>query len=265
VKAGVASLRLNPGTLGGREKLDEVARALAGSGTPVRVGVNAGSLERELLDEDGHATAEAMVESAARQAELLEARGVSAIKVSLKASDAERTLAANRLWAAQYDLPVHLGLTEAGTLLTGTVRSVAVLSQLLAEGIGDTIRISLAGDPLDEVRVGLELLRTLGLREGGIRVVACPTCGRCAARFDVAGLAGRLEKRVAALATSKSLTVAVMGCAVNGPGEAREADVGVAGGSGQAVLFRRGVKVGRIREDEAVERLCDEVKALLAD
>jgi len=265
IGAGCAGLRLNPGNIGGEDRIAAVAEAALERGVPIRVGVNAGSLEPDLLDAQGHATAEAMVRSAERHLALLEARGLSAIKVSLKASDAARTLAANRLWAEHHDLPLHLGLTEAGTRLLGAVRSAAVLGVLLAEGIGDTIRVSLAADPVEEVRVGLELLRTLGLREGGLRVVACPTCGRCAERFDVAGIAERVEARLSALEVSRPLTVAVMGCAVNGPGEAREADLGVAGGDRMAVLFRRGGKVGRLGLDEVEDRLVEEVEALLAD
>ena len=263
LEAGCAGLRLNPGNIGGDERVNAVARAALERGVPIRVGVNAGSLEPALFDASGHATAAAMVASAERQVDLLQSRGMTAVKVSLKASDAVRTLEANRLWAARSDLPLHLGLTEAGTRLTGAVRSAAVLGVLLAEGIGDTIRISLAADPLEEVRVGLELLRTLGLRPGGLRVVACPTCGRCAERFDVAGIAERVEARLNRLAAERPVTVAVMGCAVNGPGEAREADVGVAGGDGMAVLFRRGDKVGPLADDEVEDRLVAEVEALL--
>ncbi|NOZ86979.1 MAG: flavodoxin-dependent (E)-4-hydroxy-3-methylbut-2-enyl-diphosphate synthase [Deltaproteobacteria bacterium] len=260
--AGCAGLRINPGNIGAVDRVKVVAREAERKGAVIRVGVNAGSLESAVL-ENGKATATAMVRSAERHVALLEDAGFESIKVSLKASDRQRTIDANRMWAASHDLPLHLGLTEAGTLLTGATRSAAVLGELLGEGIGDTLRISLCADPVQEVFAGIELLRVMGLRKTGIRVIACPTCGRCADRFDVASLAGEIESKLAVIETTKSMTVAVMGCAVNGPGEARDADLGVAGGRSKALLFKRGEKIGAIEEGRVVETVLAEIEEML--
>jgi len=257
-EAGVHGLRLNPGNIGGRERVAEVAAAARERGIPIRVGVNAGSLEKDILERDGHPTAGGLVESAMRHAAMLEAEGFRDIVLSLKASDVLATVEANRAAAARCDYPLHLGVTEAGTLAAGAVRSAVGIGVLLAQGIGDTVRVSLAGPPEEEVRVGRLILASLGLRRPGVTVIACPTCGRT--EIDVQGIAEHVEAETAGIRAD--LLVAVMGCAVNGPGEAREADVGIAGGGTGAVLFRKGERAGTIETTMMVERLLAEVKAL---
>lgn len=259
--AGVDGLRLNPGNIGARWKVEEVVRVCRERAVPIRIGVNAGSLEKELLARYGHPTPQAMVESALGHIRLLEDLGFEAIKVSLKASDIHRTVAAYRLLASQVDYPLHIGITEAGTTWSGTIKSAVGLGVLLYEGIGDTLRVSLTGDPVEEVRVGWEILKSLGLRERGPVFVSCPTCGRC--QVDLIRVAEEVERRLHDL--PETLTVAVMGCVVNGPGEAREADVGLAGGKGEALLFRKGQIIRKVPEHDMVEALIDEVHALLKE
>jgi (E)-4-hydroxy-3-methylbut-2-enyl-diphosphate synthase len=255
VSAGVDGLRINPGNIGGVDRVRAVAQAARPRRLPIRIGVNGGSLEADLLRRHGSATAEALVESALRHVALLEAEAYQEIKISVKASDVPRTLAAYRLLAAQTRYPLHLGVTEAGTFLAGTVRSCAAMGALLLEGVGDTIRVSLTDTPEQEVRVGIELLRALGLREPGPSVTSCPTCGRT--RVDVIGVAraveDELERYYRAKPAARRPRVAVMGCVVNGPGEAKGADIAIAGGDGKFVLFRAGERVGIVAESEAVE------------
>lgn len=258
--AGVHGLRLNPGNIGERWKVEEVVRAAREREVPIRIGVNAGSLEREILERHGHPTPEAMVESAISHVRILEDLGYDRIKISLKASDVRRTVAAYRLLAAQLDYPLHIGITEAGTTFAGTVRSSVGLGILLHDGIGDTLRVSLTGDPVDEVRVGFEILKSLDLRRKGIRFVSCPTCGRC--QVNLIAVAEEVERRLAGV--DAPLTVAVMGCAVNGPGEAREADFGIAGGKGEGLLFARGEIVRKVPERELADALVDAVMNHLA-
>jgi len=258
VDAGVHAVRINPGNIGARERVEAVVSAAAKRGVPIRIGVNAGSLEKDILERDGRPTAQGMVESCLRHVELIEGMGFRDIILSLKASDVPMTVEANRLVASRCDYPIHLGITEAGTVLSGAVRSAVGIGLLLAEGIGDTIRVSLAGPPEEEVRVGRKILTSLGLRTGGVTVIACPTCGRC--RMDVQGIAEEVERRTAHL--KRPLLVAVMGCAVNGPGEAREADVGIAGGGDGAVLFRAGEVVARLGSEELIDRLLEEIQRL---
>ena len=255
VEAGVAKLRINPGNIGARWKVKEVARAARDRGIPIRIGVNAGSLERDLA---GMPTTEAMVQSALRQVALLEDLGCADLVVSLKASDVPTMVQAYRTFAARSDVPLHLGVTEAGTRWRGSIRSAVGIGSLLLEGIGDTLRVSLTGETVEEIRVGREILAAVGLLDDAVTVIACPTCGRC--QVNVAEIAAEVERRSSHL--KGPLKVAVMGCAVNGPGEAREADVGVAGGRGAAVLFRRGERVRNLREDEIVEALMQEIEAL---
>jgi (E)-4-hydroxy-3-methylbut-2-enyl-diphosphate synthase len=259
--AGVAGLRLNPGNIGERWKVEEVVRACADRRVPIRVGVNGGSLEKELLAKYGHPTAQAMAESALGHIRILEELGYDQIKVSLKASDIRRTVEAYRLLAAEVDYPLHIGITEAGTTWSGTIKSAAGLGTLLYEGLGDTLRVSLTGDPVEEVRVGWEILKSLELRERGPVFVSCPTCGRC--QVDLIPVAEEVERRLHDL--PKKITVAVMGCVVNGPGEAREADVGIAGGKGQGLLFRKGEVVRKVPEREMVEALVEEARRLAAE
>ncbi|MSM38480.1 MAG: flavodoxin-dependent (E)-4-hydroxy-3-methylbut-2-enyl-diphosphate synthase [Geobacter sp.] len=260
LEGGIDGLRLNPGNIGERWKVAEVVKAASERRVPIRIGVNAGSLEKELLVKYGHPTAQAMVDSALGHVRILEELGYDQIKISLKASDVPKTVAAYRLLSASVDYPLHIGITEAGTIFSGTIKSAVGLGILLAEGIGDTLRVSLTGDPVDEVRVGFEILKALGLRQRGINFVSCPTCGRCG--IDLIGVAQEVEERLKDL--DAPLTVAVMGCVVNGPGEAREADVGVAGGRGEGLLFRHGEIVRKIPEAELADALVAEVQALAA-
>ncbi len=258
LQAGVAGLRLNPGNIGARWKVEEVVRACAGRRIPIRIGVNGGSLEKELLEKYGHPTAQAMAESALGHIRILEDLGYREIKVSLKVSDIRRTVAAYRLLAAAVDYPLHIGITEAGTTWSGTIKSAVGIGTLLEGGLGDTLRVSLTGDPVEEVRVGWEILKSLELRERGPVFVSCPTCGRC--QVDLIPVAEEVERRLHDL--PKKITVAVMGCVVNGPGEAREADVGIAGGKGQGLLFRKGVVVRKVPEAQMVEALVAEARKL---
>lgn len=257
IDAGIDGLRINPGNIGEVGRVRAVVSAANARRIPIRVGVNGGSLEKHLLEKYGSATPEALVESALGHVRILEDEGCEAIKISVKASDVPRTLAAYRLLAARTDWPLHVGVTEAGTFLAGTVRSCVAIGQLLSEGIGDTIRVSLTDVPEQEVRVGVELLRALGLRAPGPHVTSCPTCGRT--RVDVIGTARKvedaLEAHYRAHPDAPRPHVAVMGCVVNGPGEAREADVAIAGGEGVFALYVKGVFVRKIPEADAVREL----------
>jgi (E)-4-hydroxy-3-methylbut-2-enyl-diphosphate synthase len=260
LKAGADAVRINPGNIGAAHKVEEIVRAAGDLGASIRIGVNAGSLERDILKEHGHPGPAALVKSALRSIELVEGFGFNNMKISVKASDPLETVAAYRMLSDQVSYPLHLGVTEAGTPMTGAVRSSAALGLLLADGIGDTIRFSLSGDPVPEVHAAMELLRSLGLRAGP-RVVACPTCAR--AEIDVAAWAVEVEEKVANI--KAPLRIAVMGCPVNGPGEAREADAGLAGGTGHAILFARGKVVKKVGLDEAVDVLMEEVDKLAKD
>lgn len=261
IDAGMAGIRLNPGNIGGQKRVREVARAAKAANVPIRIGVNGGSLERELLERYGSPTPEAMVESAVRHIRMLEEEDFFEIKVSLKASDVPTMVRAYRLAAQTFDYPLHLGVTEAGTLVQGAVKSAAGMGVLLADGIGDTLRVSLTADPVEEVKVGVHLLKGLGLREGGMTLVSCPTCGRCS--VDMIAATQRIEKALAGV--RDEVHVAVMGCEVNGPGEAREADIGIAyGHNNVGLLFRKGEVVRRMRADELEEALVDEVQRFVA-
>jgi len=258
---GIDGLRLNPGNIGDRWKVEEVVKAARERLVPIRIGVNAGSLEKELLEKYGHPTAQAMADSALGHVRILEELGYDQIKISLKASDVLKTVEAYRLLAAAVDYPLHIGITEAGTIFSGTIKSSVGLGILLADGIGDTMRVSLTGDPVDEVRVGFEILKSLGLRQKGVNFVSCPTCGRC--QINLISVAEEVEKRLAGI--DKPITVAVMGCVVNGPGEAREADVGIAGGKGEGLLFRHGEMVRKVPEGEMVDALLAEVEKMVKE
>lgn len=263
VEAGADGLRINPGNIGSADKVREVVRVAAPRRVPIRIGVNAGSLEKSLLAKHGGATAEALVESALAHARILEDAGHREIKISVKASDVARTVRAYRLLADCTDYPLHLGLTEAGTRTAGTVRSSVALGMLLAEGIGDTIRISLTDEPAQEVKVGLELLRCMGLRSPGASVISCPTCGRV--QIDVIRLAqaveAELEQWYRQNPAAPRPVVAVMGCMVNGPGEARDADIAIAGGKGRAALYVAGKHVSTVAEADVVQALLERVRA----
>jgi len=257
VRAGADALRINPGNIGGAKKIKAVAELARKRGIPIRIGVNAGSIERDLLKKHGAATPVAMVESARRHVELLQSVDFHDIKLSIKASDVARTVEAYRLLSSQTDLPLHVGVTEAGTLVSGTVKSALGIGILLAEGIGDTIRVSLTRDPVDEIRVGFEILKALKIRQRGPDIVSCPTCGRC--NIDLVDVVERVES--ALLTKTTPVQLAIMGCVVNGPGEAREADIGIAGGKGHGVLFKKGKVVRKVPEDRLVETLLQEVEA----
>src|ERR1035437_3961748 len=259
LEGGIDGLRLNPGNIGEKWKDAEIVASASERKVPIRIGVNAGSLEKELLQKYGHPSAEAMVESAMGHIRILEDLNYREIKISLKASDVMKTVAAYRLFSEQSDYPLHIGITEAGTLYSGTIKSSVGLGILLADGIGDALRVSLTGDPLDEVRVGYEILKCLGLRQRGVNFVSCPTCGRC--QINLIKVAEDVEERLKAI--DKPLTVAVMGCVVNGPGEAREADVGIAGGKGEGLLFRRGEIVRKVPESELADALMAEVEKIV--
>ena len=254
---GADKIRINPGNLGGDEKLRAVVSCAKERNIPIRVGVNGGSLDRDLLEKYGGITAEGLCESALREVAKITDLGYENLVISIKSSNVPLCIEAYELASAKTDFPLHVGITEAGTVFRGTVRSCAGIGALLARGIGDTIRVSLTGDPAEEVRVAKELLRGLGLRKGGIEIVSCPTCGRTS--IDLIGLADQVE-RMAERYPDKNMKLAVMGCAVNGPGEAREADAGIAGGNGEGLLFRRGEIVRKLPESELLAALEEEVR-----
>jgi (E)-4-hydroxy-3-methylbut-2-enyl-diphosphate synthase len=256
VRAGADGLRINPGNIGSASKIKQVADCADEHQIPIRIGVNAGSLEKDLLKKYGGVCAEAMVESALRHVDILRDLDFHAIKISIKASDVYRTLEAYRLLSAKTDLPLHVGVTEAGGLYPGTVKSSLGIGMLLAEGIGDTIRVSLTRDPVEEVRVAYEILRALDIRHHGPEIISCPTCGRC--QIDLFSILEQVE--TAMMTHPVPLKIAIMGCVVNGPGEAREADIGVAGGDGLGILFRKGEVVKKFPEEKLVEVLLEEVK-----
>lgn len=254
-RAGADGLRINPGNIGGVKKVRAVVECARDQGIPIRIGVNAGSLEKEILKKYNGVTPEGMVESALRHIEMLRSLDFHAVKVSLKASDVGRTVAAYRQLSARTDLPLHLGVTEAGTLFSGLVKSALGIGMLLAEGIGDTLRVSLTRDPVEEVRAGFEILRALEIRQRGPEIIACPTCGRT--RIDLFGIVEQVERALQGV--TAPIKIAIMGCVVNGPGEAREADIGVAGGEGVGILFRKGRVVRKFPEERLVEVLLEEV------
>jgi len=260
LKAGVDCLRLNPGNIGSKERVKKVVQMAKDQGVPIRVGVNAGSLERDLLEKYGYPTAEAMVESAMRHIEILEEQNFYDTKISLKASHVGLAVEAYRLFSQKSDYPLHLGITESGTVTTGAVKSAVGLGILLSEGIGDTIRISLAGDSTEEVRVGFEILKSLHLRRRGVNVIACPTCGRL--EIDVIGLANRLETRFAHI--TEPIDISVLGCVVNGIGEGKESDIGIAGGRGVGLLFRGGEIIRKVPQEDLEAVLIEEVENLVA-
>ena len=254
--AGADALRINPGNIGSAKKVKAVVDCARDCGISIRIGVNSGSLEKKILKKYNGVTAEAMVESALGHVELLKTFGYEEVKVSLKASDVSRTVEAYRLLSAKTDLPLHVGVTEAGSLYSGIVKSALGIGTLLAEGIGDTIRVSLTRDPVEEVRVGDEILKSLGLRQRGPDIISCPTCGRC--NIELFEIVEQVEKALISFASP--IKIAIMGCVVNGPGEAREADIGIAGGDGSGVLFRKGKVVKKFPQEKLVEVLLAEVK-----
>lgn len=258
---GADGIRINPGNLGGEEKIAKVVAAAKMHNTPIRVGVNSGSIEKDLLSQYGYPgpdNCDALIESGLRNVRLIEKYGFEEIKISIKSADVMTTVNSYRLLAARTDYPLHLGVTEAGGLIAGTVKSSVALGLLLAEGIGDTFRISLTRDPVEEVRVGFELLRSLRIRERGPELISCPTCGRT--RIDLFGLAEKVEQYIQTM--ESPLKVAVMGCVVNGPGEAREADIGVAGGIGVGIIFKKGEIWKKVPEAELLDVFMEELKKM---
>ena len=260
-KSGADGLRLNPGNIGGRQKIKAVVACAKDHAIPIRIGVNAGSLEKDIIKKYNGVTPAGMAESGLRHVDLLRSLDFHQIKISLKASDVQRTVAAYRLLSAKTDLPLHVGVTEAGTLYPGIVKSALGIGMLLAEGIGDTIRVSLTRDPVEEVRVGFEILRALGIRQRGPEIIACPTCGRC--NINLFEIVERVER--ALMTTAEPLKIAIMGCVVNGPGEAKEVDIGIAGGDGSGVLFRKGKVIKKFAQDKLVDVLLHEVREYVKD
>ena len=261
IAAGVDGLRLNPGNIGGKDEVLQVIKKASERNIPIRIGVNAGSLPKDILLKYGHPTPEALVEAAWRHIKILEEHDYRNIKISLKAHDVPLTIATYRLMAAQCEYPLHVGITEAGTVNSGIIKSAVGIGALLAEGIGDTIRVSLTGDPANEVRVAYQILKALGLREYGPTLISCPTCGRTQIKLEK--LALEVEKRLENI--KEPITVAVMGCVVNGPGEAREADIGIAGGISEGLIFKKGKIIKKVREEEIIEALFAEIDKILVE
>jgi (E)-4-hydroxy-3-methylbut-2-enyl-diphosphate synthase len=258
VAGGADGLRINPGNIGSKLKVREVVKAAKDKGVPIRIGVNAGSLEKKLLKKYKHPTAKALVESAGRHIKILEDLKFTSIKVSLKASDVIKTVEAYRFFSKEYKYPLHIGISEAGPAFSGTIKSAVGLGILLSEGIGDTIRVSLTADPVEEVKVAYEILKSLHLRQIGPELISCPTCGRC--QIDIRGIVDKVETKMSTV--KKPIKVAVMGCVVNGPGEAREADIGIAGGKGMGILFKHGKVVKTLKERELFSTLMREIKKI---
>jgi (E)-4-hydroxy-3-methylbut-2-enyl-diphosphate synthase len=256
VKAGADGLRINPGNIGSHKKIKAVVDCAKTFNIPIRIGVNSGSLEKDILKKYNGVSAEGMVESALRHIDLIKSLDFHNIKISIKASDVHRTVEAYRLLSSKTDLPLHVGVTEAGGLYSGIVKSSLGIGMLLAEGIGDTIRVSLTRDPVEEVRVGYEILKALEIRRYGPDIISCPTCGRC--KIDLFSIVERIEK--ALLLNPLPIKLAIMGCVVNGPGEAKEADIGIAGGDGTGILFKKGKVIKKFPEEKLVEVLLAEVE-----
>ena len=257
IEAGVAKVRINPGNIGSRERIKQVLTAAKERQIPIRIGVNSGSLEEDILEKHGYPTAEALFESAMRHAEICADFGFDDVIISVKSTDVRLMIEAYRMLAANTDFPLHLGVTEAGTTRVGTIKSSIGIGTLLAEGIGDTIRVSLTDEPEKEVEVGKEILRSLGLAQRSVEIIACPTCGRL--EVDLFKITNELEESLKGV--KKPVKIALLGCVVNGPGEASEADIGIAAGKGVGILYRKGVVVRRIKESEIVQAVVDEVMA----
>ncbi len=256
LEAGVAKVRINPGNIGSKERIRQVLVQARERGVPIRIGVNSGSLEEDLLAKHGYPTAEALYESAMRHVGICEEFGFRDVVISVKSTDVRLMIEAYRLVAQRTDIPLHLGVTEAGPTKVGTIKSAVGIGTLLSEGIGDTIRVSLTDDPVREVEVGKEILRSLGLATRNVELIACPTCGRL--EVDLFGIMAELEKRLDGV--KKPVKIAVLGCVVNGPGEASEADIGIAAGKGVGILYRKGEVVRRVREQDIVDVIVEEVR-----
>ena len=258
IENGIDKVRINPGNIGSRDRVKQVADAAKAKGIPIRIGVNGGSLEKRLLEKYGGPTADALVESALGHVEILDDVDFEDIVVSIKVSNVPTMIEAYRKFSERSDIPLHVGVTESGTERLGTIKSSIGIGTLISEGIGDTIRVSLTADPVREVYAAKDILRVLGERKNGIEFVSCPTCGRT--QIDLIGIASEVEKRLQGI--DKSIKVAVMGCIVNGPGEARDADIGIAGGKGEGIIFRKGEILRKVPEDRIVEELVKEVEKL---
>ncbi len=258
IENGADKIRINPGNIGGYDKIKAVVDAAKERNIPIRVGVNSGSLEKEIIEKYGGVTAQGLVESALDKVDIIRGLGYDNLVVSIKSSDVMMCFQAHTLIARECNLPLHVGITEAGTVFSGSLKSGVGLGLILNEGIGDTVRVSLTGDPVKEVLAAKVILRTLGLRKGGVEIVSCPTCGRT--QIDLIGLANQVEELVAGV--DKDIKVAVMGCVVNGPGEAREADIGIAGGDGCGVLIKKGEVIRKVPEDELLDALMEEIDKL---
>lgn len=258
IKNGVSALRINPGNIGGRERIKAVAEAARDQGIPIRIGVNSGSLQKDILKAYGKICPEALAYSALRHVELLEELNFFDIAISVKSTDVMEMIEAYRLISKKTNYPLHVGVTESGTLRRGTIKSSIGIGTLLAEGIGNTIRVSLTDNPIEEVKVGRDILKSLGLIEEGIEFISCPTCGRT--QIDLIKIAKEVEEKLAKV--NKPLKVAVMGCAVNGPGEAKRADIGIAGGKGEGIIFRKGEIIRKVKEEDLVEELLHEIEKL---
>lgn len=255
IEAGVAKVRINPGNIGSRDRIKQVLKAAKERGIPIRIGVNSGSLEKDILERHGYPTAEALYESALRHVEIAQDFGFDNLVISVKSTDVRLMIEAYRLIAERTDFPLHLGVTEAGTTRIGTIKSAVGIGTLLAEGIGDTIRVSLTDEPEEEVLVGKEILRSLGLAQRSVEIISCPTCGRI--EVDLFSIVRQIEERVKGI--RKPVKVALLGCVVNGPGEASEADIGIAAGRGVGILYRKGEVVRRVKEEEIVDAVVEEI------
>ena len=258
VENGISAVRINPGNIGSIERVRMVAEACKAKNIPIRIGVNSGSLEKEILERDGKPTAKGLVESALAHVKILEAVDFKDIVISIKSSDVRMMIDAYRLMSEKVDYPLHLGVTESGTPFRGTIKSSIGIGTLLAEGIGDTIRVSLTSDPIEEIKVAKEMLKALGLRKGGLEFVSCPTCGRT--QIKLIEIANEVERRLEG--NNKDIKVAVMGCIVNEPGEAREADIGIAGGKGEGIIFKKGEIIKKCKEEDLIEELMKEIELL---
>lgn len=258
IENGVDKMRINPGNIGGEDRVKAVVEAAKAKNIPIRIGVNSGSLEKDILEKYGKVTPEGLVESAMRHVRILEKLDFRDIIISIKASSVPFSLKTYSLLSEEVDYPLHVGITESGTEWSGTIKSSVGIGAILAMGIGDTIRVSLTGDPLEEVRVAKAILKDMGLRKFGVEFVSCPTCGRTC--IDLIGLAKRVEERCRNI--NKDIKVAVMGCAVNGPGEAREADIGIAGGNGYGLIFKKGEILKKLPENELLDALMEEIEKL---
>ena len=258
VNQGIDKIRINPGNIGSHENVKAVVEACKKRNVPIRIGINSGSLEKELLEKYGKPTPEALVESALKHVKILEELDFFDIVISIKSSDVKMMIDSYRLMSEKCDYPLHLGVTESGTPFKGTIKSSIGIGTLLAEGIGNTIRVSLTSDPVEEIKVGKEILKALGLRKGGLEFISCPTCGRT--QIDLIKIAEQVEKRLESV--NKDIKVAVMGCVVNGPGEAREADIGIAGGKGEGIIFKKGKIIKKVKEENLIEELMKEIESL---